>query len=98
MRQFAVSASQIKGMSVKEVGDVLGDLAKSGESANDVCDEIEEFFRVNFRKISFDDAAYALAKMGADESAKKIEALDDKFWVWETLEEATRPDLDELDA
>ena len=26
-----------------------------------------------------------------------IEGLDDKFWVWETLEEATRPHLDSLD-
>ena len=61
MRQFAVSASQIKGMSVKEVGDVLGDLSVSpSDSANELCDEIEEYFRVNFRKISFEDAAYAL--------------------------------------
>ena len=26
----------------------------------------------------------------------KIDALDDKFWVWETLEEATRPDVQSL--
>ena len=33
--------------------------------------------------------------MGKENSAK-IEALDDKFWVWETLEEAVRPYVDEL--
>ena len=26
----------------------------------------------------------------------KIQGLDDKFWVWETLEEASRPQVDEL--
>ena len=30
------------------------------------------------------------------EIKNKIEGLDDKFWVWETLEEATRPHMDEL--
>ena len=29
-------------------------------------------------------------------TANKIEGLDDKFWVWETLEEATRPHVDQL--
>ena len=28
--------------------------------------------------------------------AKKIHGLDDKFWVWETLEEASRPSLHKL--
>ena len=27
---------------------------------------------------------------------KKIQSLDDKFWVWETLEEEIRPVADEL--
>ena len=28
--------------------------------------------------------------------ANKVQGLDDKFWVWETLEEAVRPRIDEL--
>ena len=38
--------------------------------------------------------------LGFDEGdqghASKIEGLDGKFWVWETLEEATRPHVDKL--
>ena len=30
----------------------------------------------------------------SDQSIEKIQGLDDKFWVWETLEEATRPSVD----
>ena len=33
--------------------------------------------------------------MGKQDSSK-IEALDEKFWVWETLEEAIRPEVDGL--
>ena len=35
---------------------------------------------------------------GAEEKSQisKVQGLDDKFWVWETLEEATRPQVDEL--
>ena len=35
--------------------------------------------------------------MSSSEEAKKIQALDDKFWIWETLEEATRPHIDDMD-
>ena len=96
MRWFA-SAAQIKGMNVREVGDVLADLSVSDSSATDVADEIEEFFRVNFRKISFEDAVYVSNKLGHHDNSKKIDTLDDKFWVWETLEEATRPHVDTMD-
>tara|TARA_B110001450_G_scaffold204662_1_gene194373 strand:+ start:320 stop:511 length:192 start_codon:yes stop_codon:yes gene_type:complete len=36
------------------------------------------------------------AKEGEELQASKIQGLDNKFWVWETLEEASRPQVDEL--
>ena len=67
-----------------------------------LCDEIDEFFRKNFRKISFEDAREIIKGIGYHESTpnnnSKIQGLDDKFWVWETLEEATRPHVDTLSA
>ena len=33
---------------------------------------------------------------GQSTDVDKIPSLDDKFWVWETLEEATRPHVDEI--
>ena len=32
----------------------------------------------------------------SQDGSKKIEALDDKFWIWETLEEEIRPHADTL--
>ena len=54
-------------------------------------------WRQNFRKVSFDDARDVVNNLGKDLSHNLIEGLDDKFWVWETLEEATRPHLDRLE-
>ena len=31
-----------------------------------------------------------------DDPTKKLSALDDKFWVWETLDEAVRPIVSDL--
>ena len=98
MRQFAASAATIKSMSVKEVGDVLAQISVSEPNDPELGSAIDEFFRVNFRKISFEDAKYVANKLHSSDGSKKIQLLDDKFWIWETLEEATRPHLDELDA
>ena len=46
-------------MSAREVGDVLGDLSqKEPADAGELGTAIDEFFRVNFRQISFEDAQY----------------------------------------
>ena len=34
--------------------------------------------------------------MGDADKVNKINGLDEKFWVWETLEEATRPHVSTL--
>ena len=62
-----------------------------------MCQEIDEFWRQNFRKVSFEDAKHVITGLGKSKEINLIEGLDDKFWVWETLEEATRPHIDTLD-
>ena len=91
------SPSEIKDLSVQEVGDILGAMSvKEPSNASELSNEIEEFFRLKFRKISLEDATDVTSKM-VESSETKIQALDNKFWVWETLEECIRPSLDELD-
>ena len=90
-----VSPSDVHESSVRGVGALLADLSKNEQNcsnADAICDEVEEFFRKRFRKVSFEDAAAVMSQLHHN----KIEALDDKFWVWETLEEATRPEVERL--
>ena len=76
----------------------------SADSSNaELCDAIDEYFRQKFRKISFTDAKEIMCGMGFSKNQlnqpiefAKIQGLDDKFWVWETLEEASRPQVDEM--
>ena len=71
-------------------------LSQSKEPHHDICNEIDEFWRINFRKVSFEDAKEVMNNLGNEET-KLIEGLEGKFWVWETLEEATRPHVYTLD-
>ena len=58
------SPSEIKDLSVKEVGDILGAMAvKEPSNASELSNEIEEFFRLKFRKISLEDAKDVSSKM-----------------------------------
>ena len=57
--------------------------------------EIDEFFRKKFRKLEKEEALDIIARLSAD-TDRKINMLEDKFWVWETIEEALRPHVDEM--
>ena len=58
LRSFAFnvqtsSPSEIKDLSVKEVGDILGAMSvEEPSNASELSNEIDEFFRLKFRKIS----------------------------------------------
>lgn len=41
------------------------------------------------------DAVDLLSPLG-ETTDHKLNVLDDKFWFWETLEEAIRPNIDNL--
>ena len=49
--------------------------------------EIVSYFKKNFRKMSFLDAFTLMQKV------EHIQSLNEEFWVWETIEEAIRPEL-----
>jgi hypothetical protein len=53
---------------------------------------IDEYFRKNFRKLSTKEALDILIPLGEDTN-HKLAVLDDKFWVWETLEESMRANV-----
>ena len=93
----SVKPSDVHESDPQAVGALMLAMAKS-DTADDsaVCDEVEEYFRLKFRKLSFADASQIMVNLGSDPKIKKIQGLDDKFWVWETLEEASRPQVDEI--
>eukprot|EP00349_Pseudokeronopsis_sp_Brazil_P001891 CAMPEP_0202958192 /NCGR_PEP_ID=MMETSP1396-20130829/2552_1 /ASSEMBLY_ACC=CAM_ASM_000872 /TAXON_ID= /ORGANISM="Pseudokeronopsis sp., Strain Brazil" /LENGTH=158 /DNA_ID=CAMNT_0049676115 /DNA_START=64 /DNA_END=540 /DNA_ORIENTATION=- len=57
--------------------------------------EIDEYFRKQFRKIDSNEALH-ITTLLAEDATLKLSCLDDKFWVWETIEEALRPKVDQL--
>ena len=87
----------------RAIGAVLHALANSKDKKPELCNEIEEFFRIRFRKMNYEESRDIIKGMGYPfedmdtRTIGKIEGLDDKFWIWETLEEATRPHIDSLD-
>ena len=60
------------------------------EESKKVYEAIDRYFKVNFRKMTSEEALDVLLPLG-DDNDRKLHMLDDKFWVWETLEEAVRP-------
>ena len=89
-------SSEVTSSSAKEIGELMKEMSKTPSSQNEgeLCEAIDEYFRQKFRKVSFHDAKDIMCGLGTEKN--KIQGLDDKFWVWETLEEATRGQVDEL--
>ena len=98
----SVSPSDVHESTPRAVGALMAAMGKAPGSQNEeaLAQEIDEYFRKKFRKVSFEDAKAIMSGLGfnAGQSCDidKIPSLDDKFWVWETLEEATRPHVDEI--
>lgn len=69
--------------------------SEEAEKQQELYQAIDEYFRLKFRKLSGRDAVELLIPLGEDPT-KKLTALDDKFWVWETIDEAVRPIVSDL--
>ena len=79
----------------KWIGSYARAVVQSGDASGTHSEALNEFFRKNFRKLSSDqalDVINSLAKVSEEPAA----CLDSKFWVWETLEEALRGDIETL--
>lgn len=56
---------------------------------------VESWMRQNFRKMSTRQAMDVIEHLGRD-TTEKAACFDESFWLWETLEEAVRGDIDSL--
>ena len=71
-----VQSSDVSESSVKGVGSLMAAMAKKGAKVNneeEVCDQVEEFFRKNFRKIEFSDAKAIILGLGFNPDGKAEE-------------------------
>ena len=97
----AVKANEIADSDARTVGKLLKVLTFASESHgeaekhSDLYHAIDEYFRKRFRNLSTEEALDILLPLGED-SSKKLAVLDDKFWVWETLEQATRNEVENM--
>ena len=95
-----IKASDVAGSDVQSVAQLFKVLSYSGESheaaeQTELYSAINEYFRLKFRKLSAKDALQIMLPLGED-TTKKVAMLDDKFWVWETIDEALRPVISDL--
>ena len=95
-----VRAADVAGSDTQQIASLLKVLTYAGESheaqeQKELYKAVDEYFRLKFRKLSGRDAFTILAPLGED-SNRKLSVLDDKFWVWETLDEALRPIISEI--
>ena len=69
----SIKPSDVHESDPQAVGALMLAMAKS-DTADDsaVCDEVEEYFRLKFRKLSFADASQIMVNLGSDPKIKKI--------------------------
>ena len=76
----------------KWVGQLCRQICESESTQH--ADAVDEYFRKNFRKLSVRQALDVLEPLGQEDF--QASNLQDKFWVWESLDEAIRGSVDEL--
>ena len=106
MRQFSlVSASQLAGVKREDVvgasdskwiGSYAKAVVESGDSTGSHSDALNEYFRKNFRKLEYAQAMDVVSELATMEQDEPAACLDRQFWVWESLEEAIRPEVLEM--
>ena len=69
-------------------------LVQSGDQTGSHSDALNEYFRKNFRKLSSGQALDVVNSLAQRE--EPAACLDSCFWVWESLEEALRAEVDAL--
>ena len=77
------------------IGDFVKTLAQQGDQTGSHSEALNEYFRKNFRKMTAPQAKVVISSI-AEASKGPIECLDEKFWVWETLEEAVRGEVEQM--
>ena len=88
----SVTRADIIGADTVWMGKLVKAVAESGNDQH--ADAIDEYFRKNFRKLSVRQALDVLEPLGEEEV--EAPSLDGKFWIWESLDEAIRGDIESL--
>ena len=76
----------------------LGNYMQKVVASEDVAgaENVNEFYRKNFRKVSSAQALDVVNALAEGGNGSKVACLDNQFWVWESLEEALRGEVDSL--
>ena len=91
-----VKPSDVAGADTMTVSKLLGVLTyapATDPQGTNLYNAVDEYFRKQFRNLQRDDALNLAIGMN---TGAALACLDGSFWVWHTLEEAIRPDLEEL--
>ena len=81
----------------KWIGSYARAIVEDGDSTGAHSDALNEYFRKNFRKLSVEQAMDVVNELTSSGTKDEPAAcLDGQFWVWESLEEALRPEVDTM--
>ncbi len=90
--------SDVAGSDVQSIANLLKVVSYAGEAQEqqtELASAVDEYFKAKFRKLSGKEALQIVAHL-AENADQRISFVDDKFWVWETLDEALRPIVSDL--
>ena len=105
-RAFSVSVADLGSVTRQDVlgasdskwiGSYVQAVVQSGDSSGSHGENLDEYYRKNFRKVSSEQALDVIGSL-AQVSDQPAACLDGRFWVWESLEEAIRGEIDEMTA
>lgn len=96
-----INPKDVADSDAKQIGTLLKALSFSNENQvaqqqTELYNAIDLYFKQKFRKLTKQEALDIVLTVGSDDSGKKLTGLDGKFWVWETLDEALRPIVGDL--
>ena len=93
----SVNREQVLGQSdTKWIGNYAKAIVEDGDSTGSHSDALNEYFRKNFRKLSSEQAMDVVNSLADSSKEEPSQCLDGKFWVWESLEEALRPEVETM--
>ncbi len=96
-----VKASDVAGSDVQSMASLLKVLShldaesKEAHENEALFKAVDEYFRLKFRKMQPKEALDVMLPLGED-TEHKLAVMDDKFWFWETVDEALRPVISDL--
>jgi hypothetical protein len=96
-----VKASDVAGSDVQSMAHLLKVLSHLDAGSKEAHDNqalfkaVDEYFRLKFRRLQSKEALDLMIPLG-DDTENKLSVMDDKFWFWETVDEALRPVISDL--